>query len=338
MVDTTNNMEESMGAIPDDEDVFADYYQMGDQIGIGTFSVVHEAMHKESKEIYAVKRVARNDLHPSDAVALHDEIAALQEVSECVHIVKLYEVYDEPDYSFLVLECMRGGDLIDRIIDKRHYTEYDAKEVARKLLLAVEFCHKRKIANRNLKPENLLLKAGSDTDVKISDFGYAKTVAFPNCLRTQCGTEGYVAPEILEHRPAYDIPCDMWSLGVIIYIVLGGYRPFRGEGEEVMRQIRYGEYKFHKRYWGHVSEEAKSLISSMLTVDPEKRITATDALNSPWINAGQRDLDSHQLSDNMQDLIALKDAKLKMKNAVNTIVAAQKLHSLGGGLRANQDF
>lgn len=338
MIDTSHNLAESMGVIPDDEEMFSDNYLMGDQIGIGTFSVVHEAIQKETKEIFAVKRVSRNDLHPSDAVALHDEIAALQHVSECQHIVRLFEVYDEPDHTFLVLECMKGGDLIDRIIEKRHYTEYDAKEVSRKLLMAVEYCHKLKIANRNLKPENLLLKAGSDTDVKISDFGYAKTVAFPNCLRTQCGTEGYVAPEILEHRPAYDIPCDMWSLGVIIYIVLGGYRPFRGEGEEVMRQIRYGEYKFHKRYWGHVSEDAKSLIARMLTVDPEKRITATDALNSPWVTAGQKDLDGNELSNNMQNLEALKeDSKVKMNGDANTVVGVNKLQSLGG-LRAYQDF
>ena len=178
--------------------------------------------------------------------------------------------------------------------------------------------------------------AGSDTDVKISDFGYAKVVHFPNSLRTQCGTEGYVAPEILEHRPSYDVACDMWSLGVIIYIVLGGYRPFRGEGEEVMKQIRYGEYKFHKRYWSHVSPEAKNLISSMLTVDPQARITAEEALSSPWIQADDATLNS-DLSSNMKDLKDLRAAKAKFKGVVNTIIATNKLQSLGG-YRAYQDF
>ena len=336
MVDK-NPLFDSMGIIVDDEEEFKDVYDWGEQIGLGTFSVVHEVRKKETGELFAAKRVTRKDLHPSDAVALHDEINALQQVCACEHIVKIFDVFDEPDYTFLVLECMRGGDLIDRIIEKRHYTEFDAKEVSKKLLLAVEYCHEKKIANRNLKPENLLLKAGSDTDVKISDFGYAKTVTFPNSLRTQCGTEGYVAPEILEHRPAYDVQCDMWSLGVIIYIVLGGYRPFRGEGEEVMRQIRYGEYKFHKRYWSHVSDDAKNLITRMLTVDPEKRITAKAALSSRWIKADQKDLDQNELSNNMQDLKSLRDAKVKVKNAVNTIIATNKLQSLGG-LRAWQDF
>lgn len=119
--------------------------------------------------------------------------------------------------------------------------------------------------------------------MKISDFGFAKRVSHPYSLRTQCGTEGYVAPEILEHRPAYDVQCDMWSLGVVLYIALGGYRPFRGEPREMIKQIRYGEYKFHKRYWKDISDDVKHLITRMLTVNPALRITATLALQSDWI-------------------------------------------------------
>jgi calcium/calmodulin-dependent protein kinase I len=291
---------------------------------------------KRTKEVYVAKRIFRKDLHPSDAIALQDEIEALQQVTNCEHIVKLFDVFDEPDSTFLVLESMKGGDLIDRIVKKQHYTEYDAKEVSRKLLMGVAYCHKKKIANRDLKPESVLLKAHSDTDVKISDFGYAKRVTFPNSLKTQCGTEGYVAPEILEHRPAYDVSCDMWSLGVIIYIVLGGYRPFRGEGEEIQRQTRYGEYKFHKRYWGHVSNDAKKLITSMLTVDPERRITAEDALQDRWIQADEVSLGGVELSDNMKDLMNLRNAKRKIKAATTAIIATKKLQIIGG-FHAYQD-
>ena len=134
-----------------------------------------------------------------------------------------------------------------------------------------------------LLPPSLQTFPNSDTDVKISDFGFAKRVSHPYSLRTQCGTEGYVAPEILEHRPAYDVQCDMWSLGVVLYLVLGGYRPFRGEPREMIKQIRYGEYKFHKRYWKEISDDAKHLITRMLTVNPALRITATLALQSDWI-------------------------------------------------------
>ncbi|KAL3945402.1 MAG: hypothetical protein SGBAC_000535 [Bacillariaceae sp.] len=324
-------------SILEEDESFDQHYTWGDQIGIGTFSAVHEVTSKESGKLFAAKKAIRKDLHPSDAVALHDEIAALRKVAGCEQVVKLYDVYDDPDHTVMVLEIMGGGDLIDRIIEKRHYTEYDAKEVSRKLIMGVAHCHKFKIANRNLKPESLLLKAGSDTDVKISDFGYAKTVTFPNSLRTQCGTEGYVAPEVLEHRPAYDIACDIWSLGVVIYIVLGGYRPFRGEGEEVMKQIRYGEYKFHKRYWSHVSKEAKSLIQQMLTVDPQLRITAEDALKSEWVTAEESALDTIELSGNMEDLKNARSAKAKLRSAVKTVLATQKLQSLSG-FRSHQDF
>lgn len=320
-----------------EERTFGELFLWGSQIGIGSFSVVHEVMMEKTEELYAAKRIDRKNLHPSDAVALHDEIAALQEVSDCEHIVKLFNVFDEPDYTFLVLECMKGGDLIDRIIEKHNYTEFDAKEVVRNLLMGVAYCHKKKIANRNLRPESLLLKANSHTDVKISDFGYAKTVMFPNSLRTQCGTEGYVAPEIMEHRPAYDVSCDMWSIGVILYIVLGGYRPFRGEGEDVMRQIRYGEYRFHKRYWSHVSDDAKNLITRMLTVDPVKRITAETALRNRWIQADEISLGGVELSDNMKDLKNLRNAQRKIKAATAAIIATNKLQSIGG-FRAYQDF
>ena len=119
--------------------------------------------------------------------------------------------------------------------------------------------------------------------MKITDFGYAKKVLQPNSLATVCGTEGFVAPELLEHTPQYDVECDVWSLGVVIYIVLGGYRPFRGEGEDCMEKIRYGEYQFHRKYWSTVSDEAKWLISRMLTVDISRRITAAEALDSDWI-------------------------------------------------------
>jgi len=317
---------------------FNDLYDLGDELGSGSFSMVYEAIHRHSTNHYAVKCVNRKDLHPSDAVALQDEITALKVLKDCPYIVFLHDVFEEPDNTYVVLERMRGGDLIDRIIEKAHYTEADAKLVAKKLLLGVEYCHARRIANRNLKPENLLLVSpDSDTDVKISDFGYAKKVLYTNSLRTQCGTEGYVAPEILSHKPSYDVKCDMWSLGVILYIVLGGYRPFRGTSDQVMKQIRYGEYEFHPRYWSHVSKEAKDLIRRMLTVDPDERISATEGLQSAWITADDKTLGASDLSSNLVELKNFK-AKAKLRQVVKMIIATNKLQSLGSQYRAFKDF
>ena len=263
---------------------FESIYQWGQLLEEGFFSVTHEAFHRQSKLPCAVKRAMRTDLDEASAVALHDEISALQIVADCPYVLKLYDVFDEPDATFIVMERLKGGSIIDRINERTCYSEPDAKAVVERVLMALEYCHNRRIAVRNLKCENLILTSrGSYVDVKISDFGFAKRVLYPNSLVTQCGTEGYTAPEILEHRPAYDVQCDMWSLGVVTYLLLGGYRPFRGDSNEIMRQIRYGEYKFNKRYWSEISEEAKILISRMLTVNPIVRITATAALQSDWL-------------------------------------------------------
>jgi len=305
---------------------FEKLYKLGKIIDEGDFIPTHEAKHRQSKEVFAVKRIGRADLHPTDAVALQDEISALRMVSDCPYIITLHDVFEEPDYTYMVSERLHGGTVIDRIIEKRHYTERDARILITGVLKGVEHCHNRRIAIRNLKAESLICVSNeNDVDVRITDFGFAKRVLYPNSLETQCGTEGYVAPEILEHRPAYDVQCDMWSVGVVLYILIGGYRPFRGEGEEVMRLVRYGEFKFHKRYWRDVSEDAKILISRMLTVLPIARITATGALLSDWVQMSEEELDEHNLSGNLEELKAA--AKQKIKAAVNTIIATKKLEN-----------
>lgn len=277
-------------------------YEWGKEIGAGNFSVTHESTHKTANKIYAVKRVVRIDLNPDDAVALQDEISALQILKDCMQIVHLHDLFDEPDHTYLVLEKMRGGSLIERITLRHSYAETDARKVMRQLLFGVEYCHRKRIANRNLKPENILLmNHESDVKAKICDFENSKKCLYPNSLTTACGTEGYVAPEILEFKPAYDVQCDMWSLGVVLYLVLGGYRPFRGDSNEITKQIRYGEYKFNKKYWQHISDEAKYLITRMLTVNPALRITAALALNSDWMLMEEDSSDETSLDENVSE-------------------------------------
>jgi serine/threonine protein kinase len=275
--------DEKLGVENPAEDDFEDCFDWGKQIGIGTFSVIHEGVQRESGDMFAVKRIPRVDLWEEDAVALQSEIACLKMLTECPYIVKLQEVFDGTDFTYIVLERLMGGYLIDKIIEKEFYDEDEGLIVAKRLISGVKFCHEHRIAIRDLKPENMLLVNGSDTEVKITDFGFAKKVLQPNSLTTVCGTEGFVAPEIIEHNPQYDIECDVWSVGVLIYIILGGYRPFRGEGEELMEKVRYGEFIFHRKYWSGVSDEAKLLISRMLTTDVSRRITAAEALESDWI-------------------------------------------------------
>ena len=173
-----------------------------------------------------------------------------------------------------------------------------------------------------------------DSDIKIADFGFAKKVHKPNSLTTQCGTPGYVAPEILEGK-AYDTQADMWSLGVIVYILLGGYPPFIEQNQkELFRKIRKGQYEFHEEYWGQVSKEAKDLISKLLTVVPDKRIDAEVAIRDKWIGASAAMLAGKDLGKNLKEFQRF-NAKRKFKAAVKTVVAANKLQSLGLDFKTN---
>lgn len=168
----------------------------------------------------------------------------------------------------------------------------------------------------------------NDSFIKLADFGFAKKCLAPKSLVTQCGTPGYVAPEILEGVP-YDMQADMWSLGVIVYILLGGYPPFIEKNQrELFRKIRKGQYEFHAEYWGQVSKPAKDLIRSLLTVDPSKRYSSKDALRDAWINAGASDLQQIDLGTNLEKFKAF-NAKRKFKAAVTSVMAANKLTSLG---------
>mmetsp|Transcript_49152 Transcript_49152/g.119111 ORF Transcript_49152/g.119111 Transcript_49152/m.119111 type:complete len:232 (-) Transcript_49152:2429-3124(-) len=231
---------------------------------------------------------------------------------------------------------MMGGELFDRIVQKSYYNEKEARDVCLILFDAMHYCHEHQVAHRDLKPENLLLTSESDdSDIKIADFGFAKKVTKPKSLTTQCGTPGYVAPEILEGK-AYDTQSDMWSLGVIVYILLGGYPPFIEQNQrELFRKIRKGQYEFHEEYWGQVSDDAKALIKQLLTVDPDKRYDSTKALGNKWIGADAKKLASLDLGGNLEKLKAF-NAKRKFKAAVKTVVAVNKMQSLGMEFNLNK--
>jgi calcium/calmodulin-dependent protein kinase I len=175
----------------------------------------------------------------------------------------------------------------------------------------------------------------NDSNIKIADFGFAKKCERPNSLKTQCGTPGYVAPEILEGTP-YDTQADLWSLGVIVYILLGGYPPFIEQNQrELFRKIRRAQYQFHPEYWSQVSPEAKALIRSLLTVSPTERKTARHVIDAdPWMLLGQEQLQQVSLQGTLNELKKF-NAKRKFKAAVKTVMATQKLTSLGPSFQAD---
>mmetsp|Transcript_24756 Transcript_24756/g.58118 ORF Transcript_24756/g.58118 Transcript_24756/m.58118 type:complete len:366 (-) Transcript_24756:870-1967(-) len=307
---------------------FNEVYKLGNQLGEGAFSVVKEGQNRATGNSYAIKIVTKAKLSKEDEVALKDEIDVLKDMKH-KHIIRLYDVFEEPQHYFMVTEKMMGGELFDRIVQKSYYNEKEARDTCMILFSAIHHCHKMKVAHRDLKPENLLLTSeNDDSDIKIADFGFAKRVTKPKSLTTQCGTPGYVAAEILEGKP-YDTQADMWSIGVIVYILLGGYPPFIESNQRTLfRKIRKGQYEFHEEYWGQVSEDAKDLIRNLLTVDPDDRFDSNTALANKWIGADAKTLASLDLATNLAKF-KKTNATRKFKAAVNTVMAANKLNSLG---------
>jgi serine/threonine protein kinase len=179
-----------------------------------------------------------------------------------------------------------------------------------------------------VSPINVQTKA-RDTDIKLADFGFAKRIPIVNACRTLCGTPGYLAPEILERWPSYDTKCDLWSVGVILFLLLGGYLPFEDEDEDkVFERTRNGMYEFHPHYWGGVSNEAKELVTKLLTINPSKRFSAQQALNHKYMMTMNEQALQQQSVDVNKLKISLNSGKNKLKAAINAVVAANRLQEL----------
>jgi calcium/calmodulin-dependent protein kinase I len=230
-------------------------YDIQKEIGKGAFSVVHLAVNKETKEKCAVKIIDKKEANSEqDEKRLRTEVDILKKVKH-PNIIALKDLYETPEKLHLVMELVTGGELFDKIVEKGQYTEKEASAIVSKILSAVDYLHENGIAHRDLKPENLLLRSQNDTDIMISDFGLSKIIGEDKMMATACGTPYYVAPEVLQ-ASGYDKEVDLWSLGVISYLLLCGFPPFYGESlpEVFFEQIMKADYDFPDPYWSEVSQ------------------------------------------------------------------------------------
>ena len=288
------------------------------QLKSGSFATVCRGTHRSTGRKVAIKCVLRKDLPPADDAAIYDEVAILSSLNH-PHIVPLIDFFDEKDCYFIVMELMSGGDLFDRIGKKKTYSEADARDLVVKMLKAVAYCHTRKIAHCDMKPKNLLLMSDdNDSYIKLADFGFAARVHEPCSLTKQCGTPFFVSPEILM-RKGYDQQSDMWSVGCIVYLLLSGNLPFMGRSQkELFRKIVAGKYDFDDEEWGNVSEQAKDLVSKLLVLDPNKRITAAEAVRHEWLKASKDRLSNIMLQGTSQRLKTF-NARMKLRSAMIAI-------------------
>lgn len=263
---------------------FNDVYKLDKKIRDGRISAIWTGCKRDEDEsdTFAVKVVRVDKSHHQEEARIMNEVAIMKSLNH-PNVLKLIDFFEESPNFYLVMELMEGGDLFDRVATKMQYKEVDARKLALSFLRAVEHIHSHCVAHRDLKPQNLLLKSiQNDCDVKVSDFSFAKRVHTPKSLLTRCGTPTYVAPEILKNHP-HDEMADMWSVGVIIFVILVGYPPFIEEDQRVLfRKIRLGDYCFLEEDWSGISKEAKNLITKLLIVDPDQRWTASQALGHKW--------------------------------------------------------
>eukprot|EP00727_Mastigamoeba_balamuthi_P004402 m51a1_g13960 putative myosin light chain (392) ;mRNA; f:952637-954663 len=242
-----------------------DKYDLREVIGCGATATVYRAVEKDSGLKVAVKVIEKAKQEPGQVALLEREIAVMKKLRH-PNIVQLFDVYKTVETISIVMELIEGGELFDRIATRGRFMEKDAGFLFRQMLLAVQYMHQQNIAHRDLKPENVLLQYTSrGTEIKISDFGLAKDFGI-EAMRTVCGSPDYVAPEVLFGNE-YGCPCDVWSLGVMLYVLLSGYLPFHDSSqsfEELYDRISRADFSFDKPIWDRVGEQPKEMIRIML--------------------------------------------------------------------------
>ncbi|XP_030643780.1 serine/threonine-protein kinase DCLK2 isoform X2 [Chanos chanos] len=258
-------------------------YKVGKVIGDGNFAVVKECVERSSGKEFALKIIDKAKCRGKEHL-IENEVAVLRRVKH-PNIIMLIEEVDTPSELYLVMELVKGGDLFDAITSSTKYTERDASAMVFNLAGALKYLHRMSIVHRDIKPENLLVCEYPDgtKSLKLGDFGLATVVEGP--LYTVCGTPTYVAPEIIAES-GYGLKVDIWAAGVITYILLCGFPPFRSENnlqDDLFDQILLGRLDFPAPYWDNITDSAKELITRMLQVNVEARYTAEDVLCHPWV-------------------------------------------------------
>ena len=266
--------------------------------------------------------LSKKNMTPDELEALANEIQIIKDLDH-PNIVKMFEEYEDGKFLYIVTECIDGGELFDELLRRKKFTEKDCATIIKQLLEALSHIHANDIAHKDLKPENILLKKKKDIkSVKLIDFGTAQKFEKNKKMTSVIGTPYYVAPEVL--RGSYDEKCDIWGLGVIMFILLSGTPPFNGADDgEIMDAVVKGKYQFKDSKWKNISDEAKDLIDQMLKKRPSDRITAQEALEHEWFKKVlDDDFSSRKLSSAFKGLKEFK-AREKMQQAALGYIISQ---------------
>ena len=287
------NFSRETSILKSDETITKKYLKIK-EISNGTYAKVYIVQKKTDFKLYCCKEILKNKV--ADLPKFRNEINILSKIDH-PNIIRLYEIFEDKRYISLIMELCEGGDLFQKINElaekDKSFSEKEAVKIFKQLMSAVSYCHSQGICHRDLKPENILfLNKNPDSPIKIIDFGLSKIFGElkpimkgnkieKNIMSLKVGTAYYMSPEVLQGN--YDNKCDIWSCGVILYIMLCGYPPFDGDSEkDIFKTILKKKYSFPEEEWNSVSEEAKDLINHMIC-DPDKRFNAGNVLKHPWI-------------------------------------------------------
>ena len=278
-----------------------DLYEIKGTLGKGKFGKVKLGVHKQSGKQVAIKIINKNFLEGVDLEQIKSEIDILK-IAKHPNIIKLYDVYENEKYIYIIMEYCLGGDLFS-YIEKRNFklSEERAAEIIHKLCTAVYFLHQYGIVHRDLKPENILMMDKTDNaDIRLVDFGLGKMLGPGEKCNDPFGTFSYVAPEVLEEKE-YDFKVDLFAIGIITYLLVAGFLPFDDENseKEISRQTVYEPTPFPKKIWNNISPEAKMFVDNLLNKDPDKRMNLGEVLQHKWfgkfINNGGNNLNENSV-------------------------------------------
>ena len=260
-------------------------YELVSYLGEGGFGKVYRVKDKLTGTNRAMKIIHVKSTSSDHEKKISKEINILKELDH-PNIMKVFEFFCSKNSIFIINELCTGGELFDKIIEVKHFSESVAANIMRQLFSAVNFCHEHGVIHRDLKPENILIENSQEKckeyfQIKIIDFGTCEILKRNKMLKEQIGTSFYIAPEVL--RNSYNEKCDLWSCGVILYILLSGSPPFYGTCEdEIFRKVITCDYSFKQRIWKEISTEAKDLITKLLDLNPITRLSAKEALEHKW--------------------------------------------------------
>lgn len=261
---------------------FFEKYELGEELGRGHFATILGCTNKRTQAKCAVKVMSLRHL---ELARVESEL--LRRVTDHPNILTLIDFFEEDDAVFIVTNVCTGGDLFTQIVNEGRYSERSASQVMRQIVSAVDHMHTRGLAHRDLKPENILLLSPSCRTVQVADFGLSKAFKDKSDIfRTPCGTWAYCAPEVSDEK-SYTCACDLWTLGILMFILLAGYHPFDVYGDlteaKLIQKMKKLDYEFDEDVWQHTSEDAKDIIRSLLKLNADERASCTSLLETEWM-------------------------------------------------------